>query len=156
MTQLELVDGMVRGVAFLQPLCRRLMTVVGFAREAAAAARLLHTAGAELRVEPLNTRADLTGDALVVVTVAAGLRAPARAARAHVVWLSTAHALDHGVYVARGRIAARLNGHVEEICPVAGIPEPQLEPALAAAACALWAGLDPDAIGHALVRRFAI
>ena len=51
--------------------------------------------------------------------------------------------------------AARLNGRVEEICPVDGIPATELEATLAAVACALWAGLDPEAIGTALTRRFA-
>lgn len=263
MTQLELVDGVVRGAAFLESLTGRSTSVVGLARETAAAARLLHAAGARVRVEPVATRADLTGDALVVVTVASALRAPAvvaardagvpvlgdldlawlvteadafaltggssagaashlaaalvddrallveptvdqlaavqvfrprvavilpgaeplavrliahqtardclvlsnddpgaravaRSARGHVVWLSTAHALDRGVYIARGRIVARLNGHVEEICPVAGIPPAQREPALAAVACALWTGLDPEVIGQVLIQRFAI
>jgi len=267
MTQLELVDGVVRGAPFLQSLTGRSTTVVGLAGETPAAERILHAAGARVRVEPVATRADLTGDALVVVTVATALRAPAvvvardagvpvlgdldlawlvtesdafaltggssagaashlaaalaaalvddrallveptvdqlaavqvfrprvavilpgaeplavrliahqtardclvlsdddpgaravaRAARGHVVWLSAAHALDRGVYIARGRIAARLNGHVEEICPAAGIPAAQREATLAAVACALWTGLDPELIGQVLVRRFAI
>jgi UDP-N-acetylmuramoylalanine--D-glutamate ligase len=262
MTQLDLVDGVVRGAGFVEPLRGRSVTVVGLAREAAAAARLLHAAGARVRMEPVATGADLTGEALIVITVATALRTPAvvaaraagvpvlgdldlawlvseadafalmggssaaaarlvstlvaaraalmeptidqlaamqvyrprvavilpgaeplavrliahqtsrdclvlsqddpgsravaRAARAHVVWVSAMHALDHGVYIARGRVAARLNGHVEEICPIAGIPETQLEATLAAAACALWAGLDPEAIGTELIKRFAI
>ena len=263
MTQLELVDGVARGAPFLAGLTGRSTTVIGRANDAAAAAQLLHAAGARVRVEPVATRADLTGDALVVVTVATALRVPvvvaareagvpvlgdldlawlateadafaltggssagaashlaavlvddrallveptadqlaavqvfrprvavilpgaeplavrliahqtardclvlsnddpgtravACPARGHVVWLSATHALDHGVYIARGRIAARLNGRVEEICPVAGIPLAQREPALAAVACALWIGFDPDVIGQALMRHFAI
>ena len=281
MTQLELVDGVVRGAAFLEQLAGRPVTVIGTPREAAAVAKTLQAAGAQVRVEPVATRADLTGNALVVVTAATALRARAivaarqagvtvlgdldvawlasgaeafaitggadagaatelaaalltahdrsvvafgddatgvahegdvllvepsvdqlsamqvfrprvavilrgaaplavrlighqtardclvvaddpalravaRVSRARVVWLSPEHALDHGVYVARGRIAARLNGHVEEICAVAGIPAPELEATLAAVACALWAGLDPEAIGAALTRRFAL
>src|SRR5258706_16120290 len=77
MTQLELVDGVVRGAGFLESLAGRTTTVVGLAREAAAAARLLHGAGARVRVEPVATQADLTGDALVVVTVATAPRVPA-------------------------------------------------------------------------------
>jgi len=77
MTQLELVDGVVRGAPFLEGLTGRSATVVGLAREAAAAARLLHAAGARVRVEPVATCADLTGDALVVVTVPTALRVPA-------------------------------------------------------------------------------
>jgi UDP-N-acetylmuramoylalanine-D-glutamate ligase len=279
MTQLELVDGMVRGSGFLTQLARRPVTVIGTARDAAAVVTTLKPADAYLRVEPVATGADLTGDALVVVTAATALRARAVVAarragvpvladldvawlasgaeafaicgvnaqlaaqlvttlltahahsvvvfgddaaglgresdvllvepsvdqlsamqvfrprvavmlrgaaplavrltshqtprdcvvavdepadralanvsRARVVWLSPEHALDHGVYVARNRIAARLNGRLEEICPVDGIPAPELEATLAAVACALWAGLDPEAIGAALVCRFA-
>jgi hypothetical protein len=280
MTQLELVDGVVRGSGFLTQLARRPVTVIGTARDAAAVVTTLKPAGAYLRVEPVATGADLTGDALVVVTAATALRARAvvaarragvpvladldvawlasgaeafaisgvnagaaaqlvatlltahahsvvvfgddaaglgresdvllvepsteqlsamqvfrprvavmlrgasplavrltshqtlrdcvvavddpavralaRVSRARVVWLSPEHALDHGVYIEGNRIAARLNGrHVEEICPVDGVPMPELEASLAAVACALWAGLDPETIGAALVRRFA-
>ena len=279
MTQLELVDGVVRGSAFLEQLAGHPVTVIGTAREAAAAVKTLQAAGALVRVEPVTTRADLTGETLIVVTVATALRASAvvaardagvsvlgdldvawlasgaeafavaggadatratelaatllsvhdrsvvgfgddvargaregdvlivqpsidqlsamqvfrprvvvllrgaeplavrlfthqtpgdclvvpddpgvsaltRVSRARVVWLSTERALDHGVYVARGRIAARLNGHVEEICPVTGVPASELEPTLAAVACALWAGLDPEVIAETLVKRF--
>ena len=281
MTQLELLDGVVRGSAFLEQLTGRPVTVIGKAREAAAVAKTLQTAGAEVRVEPVATRVDLTGDALVVVTVATALhlravvearqagvavlgdldvawlasgaeafaitggadagaatglaaalltahdrsvvsfadeatggtregdvllvepsmdqlsamqvfrprvavilrgappiavrlvrhqtgrdclvvtddpalRALAGVSRARVVWLSPERALDHGVYVAFSRIAARLNGRVEEICPVDGIPATELEATLAAVACALWAGLDPEVIGTALTRRFFV
>jgi hypothetical protein len=72
-------------------------------------------------------------------------------AHARVLWCSAAGALDHGVYVERGRMAARLNGRVEEICPVEGLSRTLIPAALAAAACALWAGMAPDAIGEALV-----
>jgi UDP-N-acetylmuramoylalanine-D-glutamate ligase len=279
MTQLELVDGAVRGSAFLEQLTGSPVTIVGQAREAAAVVKILQAAGAQVRVEAAATRVDLTGDALVVVTGATALharavvaarqagvavlgdldvawlasgaeafaitsgaeagtatalaaailaahdrsvvsytdeaaggtresdvllvepsvdqlsamqvfrprvavilrgaqplavrliehqtardclvvtddpalRALAGVSRAGVVWLSPEHAVDHGVYVARGRIAARLNGHVEEIGPVDGVPATELEATLAAVACALWAGLDPEAIGTALTRRF--
>src|SRR5207244_6907386 len=63
-----------------------------------------------------------TGRDCLVVTDDPALRALAGVSRARVVWLSPEHALDHGVYVAFSRIAARLNGRVEEICPVDGIP----------------------------------
>src|SRR5206468_2834161 len=45
----------------------------------------------------------------------------ARRTRAHVVWFSRRRSLSHGVFVRDGRIAAQLDGHVEEICPVAEI-----------------------------------
>ena len=282
MTQLELADGVLRGEAFLASLKGARVVVVGLARHTSGAARLLHAAGARVRVEPVFSDADLAGEQLVVVTAAAALqasavvsarargvpvlgeldlawcateaetlalpggpgsapalrlasavlarqgrpiltaggdeadlatsvvgfssdglmlvapspaqlatiqvfrprvavalaaapelatllvnqtprdlvvldaddddaRALARHARARVLWCSVAGALDHGVYIARGRIAARLNGHVEEICPVAGLPRTVLPATLAAVACALWAGMAPDAIGEALV-----
>jgi UDP-N-acetylmuramoylalanine--D-glutamate ligase len=294
MTQLELVDGVLRGEAFLASLKGARVTVIGLARQTTTAARLLHGAGARVHVEPVFTDADLTGETLVVVTAAAALDslavaaaraagvavlgeldlgwcatdadalavagggaagaairfagavlarqgrpvlaaggtepellacAPgfgadglvlvepsatqlataqvfrprvavimgsvsaqlgavgalptpemlrtllahqtprdclvldaddpevltfARRARARVLWCRTTGALDHGVYVARGRIAARLNGHVEEICPVSGLPRGVLPAALAAIACALWVGMAPDAIGEVL------
>ena len=282
MTEFEWWDGLLRGEAFLASLKHARVAVIGLARQTAAATRLLREAGADVRVEPTFTRADLTGVNLVVVTaggaidspavsaaraagvtvlgeldlgwcateadtlaivgpgapgavrfaaavlarqgrevVSAGteetgladwpvafspdgliLVAPSRAelataqmfrprvavvmagaaltpkaplfrtqtprdclvldaedadarrlaheARATVLWCSVAGALDHGVYVTRGRIAARLNGHVEEICPVAGLPTSVLPAALSAVACALWAGMAPEAIGAAL------
>ena len=280
MTPLELAEGEVRGSAFLESLAGRPVTIIGSAFNAGPAVRILDPTGAALRVEPLTTRADLTRDALVVVTGSAALRelaviaarsagvpvlsdldllwlarnieafaitgasstsaaarlaatvlattgrsvlvasddasadvdadllivqpsvdalaavqvfrprvavvlrgAPALAARltahqtvrdcvvvgaddpalatiarstrAHVVLLSTTHALDHGVYVARGWMTSRLNNRVEDICPVDGIPTTDLEAALAAVACALWAGLDPAIIGEAMRRRFS-
>jgi UDP-N-acetylmuramoylalanine-D-glutamate ligase len=281
MTQLDLLDGAMRDSAFLDQLAGRPVTVIGTARAASASAKIMHAAGARVRVEPVSTESDLTGDALVIVTVATALRASAvvaareagvvvlgdldlawlasgadafavtggahagraaelaatllaahnrsivafgddavagaregdvllvepslgqlsamqvfrprvavilrgapplavrlfahqtpqdclvladdpelcslaRASRAHVVWLSPEHVLDHGVYVAQGRIAARLNGRVEDICAVDGIPGNELEAALAAVACGLWAGLDLAAIGGTLVQSFAV
>jgi hypothetical protein len=84
------------------------------------------------------------------------LRAQTRAARAHVVWLSVDRALDEGVYIARDRIVARLNGELEDICSVEHVGAGRFEPVLAAVACALWAGLAPRSIGAALLRHFAI
>jgi UDP-N-acetylmuramoylalanine-D-glutamate ligase len=89
-------------------------------------------------------------DCVVLDTDDADARALARQARARVLWCSAIGALDHGIYIARGRIAARLNGHVEEICPVSGLSRGVLPAVLAAVACALWAGMAPDAIGEAL------
>jgi UDP-N-acetylmuramoylalanine--D-glutamate ligase len=281
MTPLDLVDGAVRDVAFLESLARRPVTVVGVKRDAGSAIRLLEARNADVRVEPPATIADLTREALVVVTDGRALHEPAvarardagvivlsdldvvwlasgveafaitgghdpggatrlagavlaarartvgvvdgvdcdvedadvllvkptmeqlgamqvfrprvaillrgadplaarltthqtmrdclvvadddpdlrhlaRETRAHVVWLSATHALEHGVYVARGQVTARLNGQVEEICRAPALPLAHLEAALAAVACALWAGLDPGAIGAALTRPFAV
>src|SRR6267143_1277812 len=69
--------------------------------------------------------------------------------RAHVVWFSRIRQLDHGVFVRDGWVAARLNGHVEEICPVGDIflrGAHNVENVLAATACALWAGIAPGTI----------
>lgn len=79
--KLDLVDTITRGSAFLDALASRPVTVVGFAREAAAAVRRLHAAGAHVRrMEPTAAYTDLTGEALVVVTAAASLRVHAVAA----------------------------------------------------------------------------
>src|SRR2546422_1132266 len=69
--------------------------------------------------------------------------------RARVLWFSRLRALDHGVFVRSGAIVAKLNGHVEEICPLADIPlrgQHNVEIVLAATACALWTGLSPESI----------
>ncbi len=78
--------------------------------------------------------------------LAAGLasRTPAR-----IVPFSRRRELEHGVFVRDGSIVARLDGQVAEICPVAEIflrGQHNVENVLAATACALWAGLAPDAI----------
>ncbi|MBI3637593.1 MAG: UDP-N-acetylmuramoyl-L-alanine--D-glutamate ligase [Candidatus Rokubacteria bacterium] len=73
----------------------------------------------------------------------------AKRTRAHVVWFSRTRFLDHGVFVRDGRVAAKLNGHAEEICPVSEIflrGQHNVENVLAATASALWAGLAPEAI----------
>ncbi len=69
--------------------------------------------------------------------------------RAHVVWFSRLRPLEHGVFVQDAWVAARLNGHVEEICPVGEIVlrgAHNVENVLAATACALWAGIAPGTI----------
>ncbi len=68
---------------------------------------------------------------------------------ARVVWFSRRRALSHGVFVQDGWVVARLNGRLEALCPVAEIPlrgQHNVENVLAAAACALWTGMDPGAI----------
>ncbi|HEU5321061.1 MAG TPA: UDP-N-acetylmuramoyl-L-alanine--D-glutamate ligase [Methylomirabilota bacterium] len=83
-------------------------------------------------------------------------RALASRTRAHVLWFSRRRrALEHGVFVRDGWVAARLNGHVEEICPLAEIRlrgAHNVENVLAATACALWTGLGLDAIRRAIGR----
>jgi len=79
----------------------------------------------------------------------------ARRTRAHVVWFSRRRSLSHGVFVRDGRIAAQLDGHVEEICPVAEIflrGAHNVENVLAATACVLWVGLAPETIRRAIGR----
>lgn len=66
-----------------------------------------------------------------------------------VLWFSRLTPLDHGVFVRDGWIVAKLNGRVEEICPLGEIPlrgQHNVENVLAAAACALWTGLSPESI----------
>src|SRR5260370_24793935 len=68
---------------------------------------------------------------------------------AHVLWFSRLAALDHGAFVRDGWIVAKLNGHAEEICPLAEIAlrgAHNVENVLAATAGALWTGMAPDAI----------
>ena len=82
-------------------------------------------------------------------------RAMAARAKAPVVWFSRRRELAHGVFVRDGRIAAKLNGHVEEICPLSEIflrGQHNVENVLAATACALWTGLAPAAIRAAIGR----
>lgn len=291
MTELGTVGGPLRGEAFLAALQGASATVIGLARESAAAVRLLELAGAHVRVEPVFTTAELTGEGLIVITAAAALDSPAvtaaraagvvvlgdldlgwcateadtyavtggsiaraavgfvravlarpgrpiliaggtepelvacapgfdgtglvvvepspaqlataqvfrprvtvvvggfdddlggrptslewllgrqtardcvvldadepevralsRHARPRVVWCSTTGPVDHGVYVIRGRITARLNDQLEDICPVEGLSRHVLPAALAAVACGLWAGIPSDVIATALIR----
>jgi UDP-N-acetylmuramoylalanine--D-glutamate ligase len=76
-------------------------------------------------------------------------------AHAPVVWFSRQRELAHGVFVRGDWIVARLNGHVEEICPLSEIflrGQHNVENVLAAAACALWTGVSPAAIRAAIAR----
>jgi UDP-N-acetylmuramoylalanine--D-glutamate ligase len=82
-------------------------------------------------------------------------RAMASRSPAPVVWFSRRRELPHGVFVRDGRIAAKLNGHVEEICPLSEIflrGQHNVENVLAATACALWTGVAPAAIRAAIGR----
>ena len=83
----------------------------------------------------------------------AATRALGSRVRAPVVWFSRQRELAHGVFVRDGRIAARLNGHVEDICPLSEIflrGQHNVENVLAATACALWTGVSPAAIRTAV------
>ena len=89
----------------------------------------------------------------------AAAAAVASRARARVLWFSRRRLLEHGVFVREGWIAARLNGHVEEICPLAEMQlrgQHNVENALAATACALWLGLGAAAIRRAIGRFRAV
>jgi UDP-N-acetylmuramoylalanine--D-glutamate ligase len=84
-----------------------------------------------------------------------GSRALAPRTAARVVWFSRQRALEHGVFVRDGWIAARLNGHVENVCPLTDVRlrgAHNVENVLAATACALWAGLSPEAIRRGIAR----
>jgi UDP-N-acetylmuramoylalanine--D-glutamate ligase len=75
--------------------------------------------------------------------------------RADVLWFSRRRTLDHGVFVRDGWIAAKLNGHVETICPLSDVflrGGHNVENVLAATACALWTGLAPEAIRRGIAR----
>jgi UDP-N-acetylmuramoylalanine--D-glutamate ligase len=79
--------------------------------------------------------------------------------RAHVLWFSRRRPLAHGVFVQDDWVAARLNGHVEAIAPLAEIRlrgAHNVENVLAAAACALWLGLPAAAIRRAVGRFTAV
>jgi UDP-N-acetylmuramoylalanine--D-glutamate ligase len=79
--------------------------------------------------------------------------------RAHVIWFSRRGRLDHGVFVHDGWVAAKLNGHVEEICPLAEMQlrgQHNVENVLAATACALWLGAGVEAIRGGIGRFRAV
>src|SRR5207302_3668342 len=79
----------------------------------------------------------------------------ARRTRAHVVWFTRRRQLARAVFVDDGWIAAKLNGHVEEICPISEIflrGAHNVENVLAATACALWTGIAPEAIRRGITR----
>jgi len=79
--------------------------------------------------------------------------------RAHILWFSRQRQLDHGVFVHDGWLVAKLNGHVDRICPLADIQlrgAHNVENVLAATACALWTGIGVDAIRRAVGRFRAV
>lgn len=105
--------------------------------------------GAKARIFANQTDADCTvlnRDDPVAQSLAS--RVPGR-----VLWFSRTTLLDHGVFLRDGSIVAKLNGHVEPICPVAEITlrgQHNVENVLAATACALWTGRAPEAIRRAI------
>jgi UDP-N-acetylmuramoylalanine--D-glutamate ligase len=77
-------------------------------------------------------------------TAALASRAPGR-----VLWFSRLAPQSHGVFLRDEWIVAKLNGHVERICPLGEVAlrgQHNVENVLAAAACALWTGMAPGAI----------
>ena len=70
-------------------------------------------------------------------------------ARGRVLWFSRSGAPEPGVFVRDGSIVSTLGGRPEPICPVGVITlrgRHNVENVLAATACALWAGVPPEAI----------
>jgi len=93
------------------------------------------------------------GDCAVLNADDEPTRALAARTAARVVWFSRRRALEHGVFVRNGWVVARLNGAVEEVCPLAEIRlrgEHNVENVLAATACALWTGIGVPAIRQAI------
>ena len=79
--------------------------------------------------------------------------------RGRVIWFSRRRPLEHGVFVRDGWVAAKLNGHIEAICPLAEMQlrgQHNVENVLAATACALWLGLGTAAIRRAISRFRAV
>jgi UDP-N-acetylmuramoylalanine--D-glutamate ligase len=79
--------------------------------------------------------------------------------RARVLWFSRRRPLEHGVFVRDGWVAAKLNGHVEAICPLAEMQlrgQHNVENVLAATGCALWLGVGAEAIRRAVGRFRAV
>ncbi|HEY7516934.1 MAG TPA: UDP-N-acetylmuramoyl-L-alanine--D-glutamate ligase [Methylomirabilota bacterium] len=72
---------------------------------------------------------------------------------ARVLWFSRRQPVNDGVFVRDGWVVARRDGAVEQVCPVSEIRlrgQHNVENVLAATACALWAGLGPDALRRAI------
>ena len=79
--------------------------------------------------------------------------------RARVLWFSRQRSLEHGVFVRDGWVVAKLNGHVEAICPLAEMQlrgQHNVENVLAATGCALWLGVGSQAIRRAIGRFRAV
>jgi UDP-N-acetylmuramoylalanine--D-glutamate ligase len=114
-----------------------------------------HTFAAYLDAKARIFMNQTPADCAVLNADDAPTRALAERIRADVLWFSRTTALAHGVFVRDGWIVAKLNGHVETICPLSDIflrGEHNVENVLAATACALWTGLAPDAIRRGIAR----
>jgi UDP-N-acetylmuramoylalanine--D-glutamate ligase len=106
---------------------------------------------AKARVFANQTASDCT----VLNADDAPTRGLAKRTRADVLWFSRRLPLDRGVFVRDGWVAAKMNGHVEMICPLSEIflrGQHNVENVLAATACALWRGLPPEAIRRGIAR----
>jgi UDP-N-acetylmuramoylalanine--D-glutamate ligase len=80
-------------------------------------------------------------------------RALAGRTAARVLWFSRLRPVDDGVFVRDGWILARLDGHLEEVCPVSEIQlrgQHNVENVLAATACALRMGQGVESIRRAI------
>ena len=97
----------------------------------------------------------IASDCAVLNADDAAARGLASRTRAEVLWFSRTRAVDHGVFVSDGWIVARLEGHVERVCPLSDVflrGQHNVENVLAATACALRTGLAPDAIRRGIAR----
>ena len=73
--------------------------------------------------------------------------------RGCVIFFSRQRILERGVFCQDGWIVARLNGHLEPICPLAEIAlrgQHNVENVLAATACALWTGMAAERVRRAV------
>src|SRR5919197_1680170 len=78
---------------------------------------------------------------------------------ARLVWFSRQRPLQHGVFVQDDWLVARLNGHIDRICPLSEgqlLGAHNVENGLATTACALWTGIGIDAIRRAVGRFRAV
>ncbi|MDD3242840.1 MAG: UDP-N-acetylmuramoyl-L-alanine--D-glutamate ligase [Eubacteriales bacterium] len=81
------------------------------------------------------------------------LRGVAQRAHCRVAWFSIREEVDEGCFVRDGRIVVRRDGQEQVLCRAdeVRIPGPHnLSNALAASACALYAGASPKAVRHSL------
>jgi UDP-N-acetylmuramoylalanine--D-glutamate ligase len=114
-----------------------------------------HTFEAYLEAKARIFANQTASDCAVLNADDAPTRGLAGRTRADVVWFSRRLPIDHGVFVRDGWIAAKLNGHVEMLCPLSEIflrGQHNVENVLAATACALWRGLPSEAIRQGIAR----
>jgi UDP-N-acetylmuramoylalanine--D-glutamate ligase len=100
-------------------------------------------------------RNQTTADCAVLNADDEATRPLATRTAARVVWFSRRRPMEPGVFVRDGWVAATLNGHAEQICPLSEVGlrgAHNVENVLAATACALWSGITPEAIRGAIGR----